>query len=82
MLFPLALSSSARNLAAEEPVIPDPTMTISALEGSSGVVLWPRSTFDGSLCQNDLLELGTGSPALSLDVLVDMKEGMAEVMAL
>jgi len=55
---------------------------MSALEGSSEVVLWPRSTFDGSLCQNDLLKLGTGSPALSLDVLVDVKEGMAEVMAL
>jgi len=57
-------------------------MTMSAVEGSSGVVLCPSSTFDGSLCQKDLLELATGSPAVSPALLVEVKEGKAEVTEL
>lgn len=41
-------------------MIPLPTITMSALVGSSAVVRCPRRNFDGSLCQKDLVELGVG----------------------
>lgn len=52
----LALASSAKNLAADAPVIPEPTMTMSASVGRSGVVRWPRRKWEGSLCQNEAVE--------------------------
>ena len=61
MLLPLALSSSARNLAIELPVIPLPIMTISASGGKSSVVRWPRRNSFGSLCQKELVDTGVGS---------------------
>lgn len=63
MLRPLARASSARKRAAEVPVMPLPTMTMSASAGSSEVVRWPSRKSLGSLCQKDEVELGTGSPA-------------------
>ena len=60
-LFPLALSSSARYLAADVPVMPLPTMTISASAGSSSVVRCPIKNSLGSLCQKELLDAGVGS---------------------
>lgn len=65
MLLPLALSSSARYLAADVPVMPLPTMTTSASAGSSSVVRCPMRNLLGSLCQKELLEVGVGSVARS-----------------
>ena len=62
-LRPLARSSSARKRAADVPVMPLPIITTSASAGRSSVVRWPRRNWFGSLCQKDLVELGTGSPA-------------------
>jgi hypothetical protein len=63
MLFPFARSSSARNLATEVPVMPLPTMTMSAEAGSSGVVRWPRRNSLGSLCQKEVVDVGVGREA-------------------
>ena len=65
MLLPFALSSSERNLAAEVPVMPLPTMTISASAGSSWVVRWPSRNSLGSLCQKELVDVGVGREARS-----------------
>src|SRR5690242_9452189 len=65
ILLPLALLSSAKYLAADVPVMPLPTMTISASAGSSSVVRCPIKNLLGSLCQNELLEVGVGSVARS-----------------
>ena len=65
-LNPLALASSAKNLAAEAPVMPEPTMTTSALLGSSVVVRWPKRNSDGSLCQKEAVESLLGSLAILL----------------
>jgi hypothetical protein len=54
--------ASCRYLTILEPVIPLPTITISASVGSFSVVRWPSKTLDGSLCQKDFDELGTGRP--------------------
>lgn len=71
MLFPRALSSSTRYLAAEVPVIPLPTMTMSASAGISVVVRWPRRNSFGSLCQNESVDLAVGSVARSCSILKD-----------
>lgn len=63
MLFPFALSSSLKNRAADVPVMPVPTITISALEGSSSVVRWPSKNLFGSLCQNEFDDVGVGRVA-------------------
>lgn len=63
MLFPLALSSSARYLAADVPVIPLPTITMSASAGRHSVVRCPSRNSLGSLCQKELLDVGVGSVA-------------------
>ena len=68
-LNPFALSSSARYLAAEAPVMPEPTMTTSASEGRCGVVRWPRRNLEGSLCQNEDVDSVVGKLAM-LDRLV------------
>lgn len=65
MLFPLALSSSARYLAADVPVMPLPTMHMSASAGSCSVVRCPIKNSLGSLCQKELLDFGVGSVARS-----------------
>ena len=64
MLRPFALASSAKNLAAEAPVMPEPTMTMSALSGSSEVVRWPKRNEDGSLCQKEAVDVGVGRLAM------------------
>jgi hypothetical protein len=56
-----SLPLSTRYLAAFAPVMPHPIITTSASDGRSGVVLYPSKMSSGSECQNDLLELGTGS---------------------
>lgn len=63
MLFPFALSSSLRNLAADVPVMPVPTITISASAGNSSVVRCPSRNSFGSVCQNELDEVGVGKEA-------------------
>ena len=63
-LNPFALSSSARYLAAEAPVMPEPTMTTSASEGKSVVVRWPRRNLEGSLCQNEDVDSVVGKLAM------------------
>lgn len=63
MLFPSALLSSLRYLAADVPVMPVPTMTISASAGSSSVVQCPRRNSFGSLCQNEFEYIGVGRVA-------------------
>ena len=65
ILRSLALASSARNLAADVPVMPEPTMTMSASAGRSGVVRCPRRNSEGSLCQNEAVESGVGRLAIS-----------------
>lgn len=64
-LTSLLLSSSRRCNAADAPEMPLPMITMSALRGRDGVVRWPRRTFEGSLCQKDLVELGVGRLARS-----------------
>lgn len=64
ILRPFALASSAKNLAADAPVIPDPTITISASVGRSEVVRWPIRNSEGSLCQNEFVEFGVGRLAI------------------
>lgn len=64
ILNPFVLSSSARYLAAEAPVMPEPTMTMSASEGRSGVVRWPRRNSEGSLCQNEDVDSVVGKLAM------------------
>ena len=64
MLRSLALASSAKNRAADAPVIPEPTMTISAVGGRFGVVRCPRRNSDGSLCQNEAVDFSEGRPAI------------------
>lgn len=71
MLLSFALSSSARNLAAEVPVIPLPTITISASAGSSSVVRCPMRNSFGSLCQKELVEAGVGSVARSCLMVIE-----------
>jgi hypothetical protein len=65
MFLPLALSSPARYRAALAPVIPDPTMTMSASAGSASVVRWPSRNSFGSLCQKELDDVGVGRVARS-----------------
>ena len=64
ILIPFALASSATNLAADVPVIPDPTITMSASFGRSGVVRWPMRNSEGSLCQNEFVDFGVGRLAI------------------
>ena len=64
ILDPFALTSSAKNLAADAPVIPEPTMIMSASVGRSEVVRWPRRNLEGSLCQNEAVESGVGRVAM------------------
>ena len=66
MLRSLALASSAKYRAADAPVIPEPTMTISAIGGSSDVVRCPRRKSDGSLCQNEAVDFSEGRLAIFL----------------
>ena len=66
MLRALAPTSSAKNLAADAPVIPEPTMTMSASGGRYGVVRWPRRNSDGSLCQKEAVDSTVGRLAMSL----------------
>jgi hypothetical protein len=63
MLFPFALASSLKYLAADVPVMPVPTITISASEGSSSVVRCPSKNSFGSVCQNEFDEVGVGREA-------------------
>ena len=63
-LRPFALASSARNLAADAPVIPDPTITMSASVGRFEVVRWPIRNSEGSLCQNEFVDFGVGRLAI------------------
>lgn len=63
-LHPFALSYSAKYLAAEAPVMPEPTMTTSASEGRWGVVRWPRRNLEGSLCQNEDVDSIVGKLAM------------------
>ena len=65
-LNPFALSSSAKNLAADAPVMPEPTMTTSASSGKVPDVRWPRRKSDGSLCQKEADDLGVGRLAMLL----------------
>jgi hypothetical protein len=65
MFLPFALSSSVRYLAAEVPVIPVPTTTMSASAGSFSVVRWPRRNSFGSLCQNEFVDVVVGIEARS-----------------
>ena len=65
ILRSLALVSSARNLAADAPVIPDPTITMSASIGRSEVVRWPIKNSEGSLCQNEFVDFSVGKLAIS-----------------
>lgn len=60
MLLPFALASSVRYLAADVPVIPVPTTTMSASAGSSSVVRCPSKNLFGSLCQNEFVDVGVG----------------------
>ena len=60
ILIPFALGSSAKYLAADAPVIPEPTMTTSASVGRYEVVRWPIRNFEGSLCQNEAVDSGLG----------------------
>jgi len=79
--IPRALSSSARNRAAEAPVIPDPTTTTSAVGGNSGVVRWPSRNFEGSLCQNEAVDFSLGRPALLLEFDGMLRSDIVRVMA-
>jgi hypothetical protein len=45
------------------PVIPLPMITTSAEEGRPLVDRWPRSSGDGSVCQNESVDFGVGRPA-------------------
>lgn len=47
----------------EAPVIPLPTITMSACDGRSEVVRWPRRKVLGSECQKDGDELEQGREA-------------------
>jgi hypothetical protein len=61
------------------PVIPLPMTTTSAEEGRPLVERWPRSSGDGSVCQNESVDLGVGRPAgwLSLG-----RSGMVRAMVI
>lgn len=61
MFLPFALPSSIKNLAADVPVIPLPTIMMSASEGSSAVVRCPKRNSFGSVCQKELLDSGVGN---------------------
>lgn len=50
------------SLAAKVPVMPLPTTTTSASAGSWGVVRWPSSLLEGSLCQKEDVLCGEGRP--------------------
>ena len=65
---PLALISSARNLAADAPVMPEPIMTISASLGRLEVVRWPRRNWEGSLCQNEAVDSVVGRLAIAFGI--------------
>lgn len=60
----LALASSAKKLAADVPVMPEPTMTMSASVGRTSVVRWPRRNSEGSLCQKEAVESDVGKLAM------------------
>ncbi len=53
-------SSCLRKCAAQAPDIPLPMMTTSACVGRAAVVRCPKRILEGSLCQNDLVELAVG----------------------
>ena len=65
-LNPVALSSSAKNLAADAPVIPEPIMTTSDSSGKVLDVRWPSRKFEGSLCQKEADDSGVGRLAMLL----------------
>ena len=67
ILSAFALGSSAKNLAADAPVIPDPTIIMSASVGRSGVVRWPRRYLEGSECQNEAVDSADGKLAMPTD---------------
>ena len=60
ILSTLSFRSWFRWYAADAPDIPLPMITISAFVGREEVVRWPKRVLDGSLCQNDLVELAVG----------------------
>jgi len=72
MLFPLARASSLRNLAADVPVMPVPTITISASEGSFSVVRCPNKNSFGSLCQKEFVDVGVGREARGCFIVIGM----------
>lgn len=56
-------SSCRMKCAAQAPEIPLPMMTTSACVGRAAVVRCPRRILEGSLCQNDFVELAVGRRA-------------------
>jgi hypothetical protein len=56
-------SFSKRWRAMLAPVIPLPMITTSAEDGRPLVDLWPRSSGDGLVCQNESVDFGVGRPA-------------------
>lgn len=72
ILFPFALASSLRNLAADVPVMPVPTITISASEGSFSVVRCPSKNSFGSLCQKEFVDVGVGREARGCFIVIGM----------
>lgn len=66
-LSPFDLLSSARNLAADAPVIPEPTMTTSASFGKATLVRCPSRNSEGSLCQKEAEDFSEGRLAMLAD---------------
>ena len=73
ILRSLDLASSAKNLAADAPVIPEPTITMSASARRSEVVRWPSRNSEGSLCQNEAVESVVGRLAISPGCVVSVR---------
>jgi len=65
-----ARSSSAKNRAADAPVIPEPTITMSASDGNSTVVRCPSRRSEGSLCQKEAVESRVGRLAILLSAVI------------
>ena len=61
LLIPLASSS----LAANTPVMPEPTTTTSARGGRDGVVRWFASGVGWVVCQKEQVGCGTGRVGMS-----------------
>ena len=57
-------------------------MTMSAVEGSSGVVQWLKRNGEGSLCQKEAVEFGTGKPAGAGAVLELLEARLDELPAM